>query len=287
MVGPSRTSKSTPTDHIPRPPNAWILYRSDKTKELRRGAKAQLAADESRVISALWRNERPEIKAAYERRAAVAACQHREKYPEYRYQPKSREQKLVEREVAKEVKRREKDAARLLSRRTRSAREEPRLLAGEGATGYGQFHGQGTLDSFYATVRSDLQPVPPTTLSAPAPTQFMPTFAVEYTAHTHPSDATYHFASSSSSSPDWSSTASSDFDPYDGWLSGTDNIPFELSGYPESVYSQDLFGYPTGGIDWSQEPALTLADGLLDSQKPGVDAEYEALRSMWTRADSF
>ncbi|KAF7296213.1 HMG box domain-containing protein [Mycena chlorophos] len=213
---------------------------SDKTKELRRGAKAQLAADESRVISALWRNERPEVKAAYERRAAMAACEHREKYPEYRYQPKSREQKLVEREVAKEVKRREKDAARMVSRRTRSAREEPRLLVGGG------FHGQGTLDSFYAThTRKPL---------------------------TRP-DHHGHFASSpsssSNSSPDWSSTASSDFDPYDGWLSntGTDNTPFELSGYPESVYSQDLFGYPTGEIDWSQ------TDGLLDQQIPGVDAE--------------
>ncbi|KAJ7292170.1 high mobility group box domain-containing protein, partial [Mycena rebaudengoi] len=74
----------------PRPANAWILYRSDKIKELRKGTPQR---DLSKQVSALWRNERPDVRAWYEKRAEEKKQEHRRMYPDYRFQPVKKEEK--------------------------------------------------------------------------------------------------------------------------------------------------------------------------------------------------
>ncbi|EPQ57488.1 high mobility group box, partial [Gloeophyllum trabeum ATCC 11539] len=86
MAGPSRTQTVQP----PRPPNAWILYRSDKLKTLPPvppGMPRRAQADVSREISLMWKNEREEVRAQYERLAEVRKAQHQNAYPGYRYHP--------------------------------------------------------------------------------------------------------------------------------------------------------------------------------------------------------
>lgn len=62
---------------IPRPPNSWILYRKDKSKQL------NIATEASRQ----WKVERQGIKDYYQTLADEAARLHKMKYPNYRYKP--------------------------------------------------------------------------------------------------------------------------------------------------------------------------------------------------------
>ncbi|KAJ6495553.1 hypothetical protein C8R47DRAFT_1213047 [Mycena vitilis] len=106
MAGPVRTppQKVQP----PRPPNAWILYRAEKSKTI--GRKAQ--SDVSKEIAAMWKSELPQIRAEYERRADLKKAEHAAMYPEYRFQPVKREEKERLREVKKQEKERRKESQR-------------------------------------------------------------------------------------------------------------------------------------------------------------------------------
>lgn len=70
---------------IPRPPNAWILYRSNCIAEMRKnmpeGAPKPTQADLSKVFAEQWRNEAEEVKAEYERQSEAAREEHAIKYP--------------------------------------------------------------------------------------------------------------------------------------------------------------------------------------------------------------
>ncbi|KAJ7124922.1 hypothetical protein C8R44DRAFT_618789, partial [Mycena epipterygia] len=89
MAGPVRTPPGKKAVQPPRPPNAWILYRAEKSKEI--GRKAQ--SDVSKEISAMWKAEAPHVRAEYERRADLKKAEHHAMYPEYRFQPVKREEK--------------------------------------------------------------------------------------------------------------------------------------------------------------------------------------------------
>ncbi|KAJ7497114.1 hypothetical protein FB451DRAFT_967132, partial [Mycena latifolia] len=108
MAGPVRTPPGKKTVQPPRPPNAWILYRAEKSKEI--GRKAQ--SDVSKEISAMWKAEAPHVRAEYERRADLKKAEHQAMYPEYRFQPVKREEKERLREVKKQEKERRKEAQR-------------------------------------------------------------------------------------------------------------------------------------------------------------------------------
>lgn len=122
MAGPIRTKHPTPPTsvvHAPRPPNAWIIYRSEKTKMITCGAAGQPAPAQgvvSKMISAMWKAEPPETRAIYERRADEKKAEHQKQYPGYRFQPKKKEEK----EAARVKRKQEKDNERL-AKRTRSA----------------------------------------------------------------------------------------------------------------------------------------------------------------------
>ncbi|KAJ6626871.1 hypothetical protein B0H10DRAFT_1996954, partial [Mycena sp. CBHHK59/15] len=87
LPAPSRTShaRQRPEHHIPRPPNAFILYRTDYciwNKQLASGER------DHRVVSKLageaWRHLHPESRAKYEEMAQERKRLHAIKYPHYR-----------------------------------------------------------------------------------------------------------------------------------------------------------------------------------------------------------
>lgn len=69
----------------PRPPNAWILYRSSCIQKQRAsrppGAPKPTQAELSKLFGEQWRNETEEVKAEYERLAEAAREEHAQKYP--------------------------------------------------------------------------------------------------------------------------------------------------------------------------------------------------------------
>lgn len=115
MTGPVRsttTVKARAKDvQPPRPPNAWILYRSDKLKSLppeQPGEQRRAQADASKLISEMWRNESEAVKLEYERLADAKKAEHQRLYPNYRFQPMKKEEK----ERIREEKRQEKERVR-------------------------------------------------------------------------------------------------------------------------------------------------------------------------------
>lgn len=120
MAGPIRTGDPSPdnrpTVQPPRPPNAWILYRSDKLRELPPPAPNQprrAQADVSKLISHMWKHESEYVRAEYERLADVKKAEHQALYPGYRFQPMKKEEK----ERLREEKRLEKEKVRANSKR--------------------------------------------------------------------------------------------------------------------------------------------------------------------------
>ncbi|KAG6820508.1 hypothetical protein H0H93_015981 [Arthromyces matolae] len=79
-------------------------------------------ADVSRLISSMWKTEKPEVKAEYERRAEIKKLEHAALYPNYRYMPKSKELK-------EELKKAKEDKKKKKTKRD-SATEESRIHAG-------------------------------------------------------------------------------------------------------------------------------------------------------------
>jgi len=69
--------------HVPRPPNAWILYRSRKLADLKNdpAIAGRLQADISKMVGQLWRNESPETKAQYEQLAEEKKLEHLRLHP--------------------------------------------------------------------------------------------------------------------------------------------------------------------------------------------------------------
>lgn len=118
MAGPIRTKHPTPPTsvvHAPRPPNAWIIYRSEKTKMITARAAGQPPPSQgmvSKMISAMWKDEPAATRAIYERRADEKKAEHQKQYPGYRFQPKKKEEK----EAARVKRKQEKDNERLAKR---------------------------------------------------------------------------------------------------------------------------------------------------------------------------
>lgn len=85
---PSRSKQKVDEDknkRPPRPPNAWILYRSDCIQKHREnrppGAPKPTQAELSKLFGEQWRNEPDEVKGGYERLAEAARDEHAQKYP--------------------------------------------------------------------------------------------------------------------------------------------------------------------------------------------------------------
>ncbi|KAG7446467.1 uncharacterized protein BT62DRAFT_1076024 [Guyanagaster necrorhizus] len=108
MAGSSASSTKPP-----RPPNAWILFRSDMVRVMPKPANgASQQSVVSKAISKLWAEADPDIKREYERRAEIRKQEHAEMYPDYRFQPVKKEDKERRKEEAKQAKERKRRSGR-------------------------------------------------------------------------------------------------------------------------------------------------------------------------------
>ncbi|CAE6542219.1 unnamed protein product [Rhizoctonia solani] len=93
-VGPIRVAKShsrrQPPGHIPRPRNAFILYRSWYVKQ---GFLSDVENDHreiSRIVGKIWKHMSVEEQAPWRVRAEEEKVEHARLYPNYKYSPNSR-----------------------------------------------------------------------------------------------------------------------------------------------------------------------------------------------------
>ncbi|PCH33231.1 HMG-box, partial [Wolfiporia cocos MD-104 SS10] len=75
-------------DHIPRPANAWMLFRAATSRKIKGIENNQ--RNVSKIISAAWRNMSEKDKAMWYERAATQKQLHAERFPGYRYHPSAR-----------------------------------------------------------------------------------------------------------------------------------------------------------------------------------------------------
>ena len=87
----------------PRPPNAWILYRSKKFALIRETNERLSQAAVSKRISIMWRNETEQIRRQFEREAEEKKAEHQERYPDYRFCPQRKETKSRKKSKAREA----------------------------------------------------------------------------------------------------------------------------------------------------------------------------------------
>ncbi|OJT12754.1 Mating-type M-specific polypeptide Mc [Trametes pubescens] len=128
-------------EKIARPSNAWILYRTARAAELKdekaRKKEPPLKQSQiSQIVGQMWRAEAPEVRKAYEKEAARLAAKHAEMYPDYKYQPMNKEQKLAWREeqakkkkLLQDAKKAAKESARKASPRASGSRKSSAEVA--------------------------------------------------------------------------------------------------------------------------------------------------------------
>lgn len=95
IVSTQPTSPALPTkphpEHIPRPPNKFMLYRSAMLKKLKQVENSEKhQALLSKEVAELWAAEPQEVKDMFGRLAEEEKRKHQLKYPGYVYQPGSR-----------------------------------------------------------------------------------------------------------------------------------------------------------------------------------------------------
>lgn len=84
---PATTGSPQITEKIPRPPNSWILFRKQKSKELHEANPGMSAGEISTEASRQWKNLSDEDRGFFQEMAKEAAQQHKIQYPDYRYKP--------------------------------------------------------------------------------------------------------------------------------------------------------------------------------------------------------
>lgn len=103
----------------PRPPNAWIIYRSDKLQNLPPpplGQPKPTQAEVSKIIGAQWRGETEDVRALYDQRAETAKAEHARMYPDYRFAPVKKADKDRIREEKRQAKEQERAGRRVRAR---------------------------------------------------------------------------------------------------------------------------------------------------------------------------
>ncbi|CAE6444796.1 unnamed protein product [Rhizoctonia solani] len=93
-VGPMRVAKNhsrrQPPNHIPRPRNAFILYRSWYVKEGFLSGVENDHREISRIVGKIWKQLSTEEQESWKRRAENEKAEHARMYPNYKYSPNSR-----------------------------------------------------------------------------------------------------------------------------------------------------------------------------------------------------
>lgn len=86
---PSAMSSSTTAEpHIPRPLNAFFLYRRDQNNQLRATSAESFRQNlVSKAVGERWKEESPQVRLKYEKLARAAQEEHKRLYPDYKYKP--------------------------------------------------------------------------------------------------------------------------------------------------------------------------------------------------------
>ncbi|KFA81844.1 hypothetical protein S40288_01674 [Stachybotrys chartarum IBT 40288] len=77
-----------PPEKIPRPSNAFMLYRQRHHTQVAAENPKVPNPEISKIIGRQWREETSEVKAEFTRLADEAKQRHKERYPDYRYKPR-------------------------------------------------------------------------------------------------------------------------------------------------------------------------------------------------------
>jgi hypothetical protein len=77
-------------EHIPRPPNAFMLYRSYMLKNRGNADPEKRQQNLSRIAGQLWREMSDEDRAVWHNKAAEVHAAHYAKYPNYKFKPNRR-----------------------------------------------------------------------------------------------------------------------------------------------------------------------------------------------------
>ncbi|POS79603.1 hypothetical protein DHEL01_v202000 [Diaporthe helianthi] len=85
--GPATNGSPQGNERIPRPPNSWILFRRDKSKQLREADPEMSTGEVSTEAARQWKALSDEEKGFYQEMARQAAEQHKTQYPDYVYRP--------------------------------------------------------------------------------------------------------------------------------------------------------------------------------------------------------
>nr|prf transcription factor [Podospora anserina] len=83
-----RHVQATAEAKIPRPPNAYILYRKDQQAALKAANPGIPNNDISVMTGGMWKKESPEVRAEYQRRASEIKAKLMSAHPHYRYVPR-------------------------------------------------------------------------------------------------------------------------------------------------------------------------------------------------------
>ncbi|OJT14300.1 Mating-type M-specific polypeptide Mc [Trametes pubescens] len=88
---------STPTTepHIPRPSNAFFLYRQHVNARLKAANPKFHQANASKTIAVQWHQESAEVQAEYKRLADEVKEEHKRKYPDYQFKPVQKKKKPI------------------------------------------------------------------------------------------------------------------------------------------------------------------------------------------------
>ncbi|KAG0709568.1 hypothetical protein DFH29DRAFT_992982 [Suillus ampliporus] len=78
---------SSSKEHIPRPPNAFMLYRSHMLKSRGNADPEKRQQNLSRIAGQLWRAMSQEDRAVWHKKAAEVQAAHYAKYPHYKFKP--------------------------------------------------------------------------------------------------------------------------------------------------------------------------------------------------------
>lgn len=111
-----------PEGYAPRPPNNWILYRSEQIRLLRSESSGprKPQSDISKMIGLMWKDESPEVRKWYDEQAELKKLEHLRMYPGYRYAPIRK---------PKVPKTKEEDVALTRSKRVRSTKNAGKFSA--------------------------------------------------------------------------------------------------------------------------------------------------------------
>nr|AUZ20788.1 putative mating type 1-2-1 protein [Venturia effusa]AUZ20791.1 putative mating type 1-2-1 protein [Venturia effusa] len=78
---------------VPRPANAFILYRQHQHPIIKAQFPGIVNNDISKKVAALWKNESEDVKATWKAKSEEAKQQHLQQHPDYSYQPRKPSEK--------------------------------------------------------------------------------------------------------------------------------------------------------------------------------------------------